>query len=533
MTGCRKKANIKQAILPDSSIYSSQNFSDLVLDSAVVSSFLKTIPVSDSLKNEVNQFYIRRVYQFAWFNKGGITDAAFNFYSQLQSYSRDFADSSLHNPRLDTLITAVQTDEKQFLTQENRVQQLELLLTTTFFTYAHRVYGGITQDPLDLEWFIPRKKKNYQILLDSLVSLSKGERIQEPVNQYYIRLKEKLRLYRDIQKKGGLPMVVTDKKSLSVGDSNACLVMAKQHLLLTGDLKANDNSIVFTDSLAKAIMNFQGRMGLTETGKLDLATINELNRPIDFRIKQMMVNMERLRWVPVEVEKDHLLVNIPEFRVHIFENGKLSWAMNVVVGKAAKQTSIFKGNLSQIVLNPYWGIPTSIARNEILPILKRNPSYLSRNNMEVLSGGKVVNPDGINWNSYKTSVPFTFRQRPGKNNALGKIKFLFPNNFHIYLHDTPAKGLFGETKRAFSHGCIRVQEPKRLALYLLRANPTWNEEKVDKILKTDRETIIRVHPTVPVYIAYFTAWVDSKGQLNFRNDLYHLDDKLSKEIFGE
>lgn len=501
-----------KAVIGDESIYSSQNFTDLVLDSTIVVNFLNQLSETDAIKNQVSEFYTRRNFQFAWVNSKGLTIAATNFYSQLETYQVDFEDNSLKNSQLDTLLNVALSNEKQFLTQKNDLQSLDLLLTTTFFKYAQKAYGGTSVNTLDLEWFIPRKKKDYQILLDSLVSFNKGEEIQEPVNQYYLPLKEQLRKYRGIQKKGGFPTVITDEKLLAVGDSNACLVNVKKHLLLTGDLKINDNTIIFTDTLEKAVQRFQHRMGLAENGKIDHETIIEFNKSIEFRIKQMMVNMERLRWVPVELEKEYLLVNIPEFRLHIFENNKQIWAANVVVGKDVRQTSIFKGNISQIVLNPYWGIPTSIVKNEILPKIRRNSNYLARNNMEV-----------VNEN---------YRQKPGKNNALGKMKFLFPNHYNIYLHDTPSKSLFGATNRAFSHGCIRVENPKKLVLYLLRKEAEWNEEKVDNVLKTDNETIIKVKPTVPVYIAYFTAWVDITGELNFRNDLYHLDEKLSKEIFG-
>lgn len=531
---CNKEKRKKRGILPDSSIYQSQNYNDLVLDSASITAFLKTFPVSDTIQEEIHEFYTRRNYQLAWITKNGLTHSVSIFYNQLQAYQKDFDDNSFDNAQMENLILAAQADEKKFQTQKSEVQQLELLLTATFFKYAEKAYNGITKNPFDLEWFIPRKKKNYQTLLDSLVSLSKGEKIQEPVNQYYIRLKKKLREYRDIQQKGGWQQIVANKKVIALGDSDSCIVNVKKHLLLTGDLQENDGSIAFTDSLAKAVKRFQFRMGLSKNGELDLATIKELNQPVEARIKQIMINMERLRWVPVELEKDYLLINIPEFRLHVFENGKQAWAMNVVVGKTATQTSIFKGHLSTIVLNPYWGIPTSIVKNEILQKLKRNADYLSDNNMEVLSGNTVVNPNKINWKKYKDNenVPFTFRQKPGDDNALGKIKFLFPNNFSIYLHDTPSKGLFNESKRAFSHGCIRVAEPNRLALYLLRKDSTWNENRVNKILKTDKEYGIRVRPTVPVYIVYFTTWVDSAGQINFRKDLYDLDTKLSKEIFG-
>ncbi|AWW00743.1 L,D-transpeptidase family protein [Arcticibacterium luteifluviistationis] len=523
----------KRAIQADQSVYSNQNFTDLTTDSLEVESFFKGFPTTDSIQQEVREFYIRRNYQLAWFNEKGMTNAGPNFYSQLQSHSLEFDDKELITKSLDSLIMLSQTDEKQFISQKENISQLELMLTTTFFNYAHKTFSGTIKDPFDLEWFIPSKKKNYQTLLDSLVSFTRGEKVQEPVNQYYILLKDKLVAYREIQRNGGLPLVETDVKLLAIGDSNTCISSAKRHLFLTGDLGENDNSNIFTDSLKTALVRFQHRMGLVENGKINTATLAEFNIPIEQRIKQIMVNMERLRWVPVEMEEEYLLVNIPEFRLHIFDNQKQVWQMNVVVGKDVHKTSIFKGNISQIVLNPYWGVPTSIVRNEILPKLKRNPGYIARNNMEVMSGNTVIDPYSINWNKYNGNVPFSIRQKPGNNNALGKIKFLFPNNFSIYLHDTPSKSLFNESSRAFSHGCIRVAEPHKLALYLLRKESDWDEGKVDNILKTSNQTVIKLQPTIPVYIAYFTSWVDNSGALNFRKDIYHLDQKLSDEIFGE
>ncbi|MBC7410292.1 MAG: L,D-transpeptidase family protein [Arcicella sp.] len=533
LLGCNKKKGNKKKFSPDSSIYSSQNFSGLTLDSEAVTSFVKENSITTNLSNEVVEFYTKRNNQLGWFNQSGMTCAAPNFYNQLQNYTRDFADNSLKNAYLDTLMREFNTDEKRFLTDIKKIQQLDLLLTATFFKYAQKVYGGTTKKASDLEWFIPRKKKNYQILIDSLVSSALCEKLQEPVNQYYIRLREQLKLYRIIQRKGGFPTIITAKKSLSVGNNDSCLLNAKKYLYLTNDLKINDNSIIYTDTLANAVINFQRRMGLSENGKLNKETLNEINKPIEFRIQQMMINMERLRWIPVEMEKDYLLINIPEYRLHVFENGKQLWTTNVVVGDEVKQTSIFKGDLSQIILNPYWGIPVSIVQNEILPHIKRNANYLANNDIEVFSGEKEINPSTVNWGSYEGNVPFNFRQKPGKNNALGKMKFMFPNNYHIYLHDTPSKRLFNETNRAFSHGCIRVENPKKLANYLLRNDPKWNPAKVDDVLLTDKQIGINIKPTIPVYITYFTAWVDVNGQLNFRNDLYDLDKKLSKEVFGD
>lgn len=505
--GKNKQAEIKSVV----GIYSSQNFTELTLDSAAINSFFKIFTASESIKNEVNKFYEGRSYQFAWLSENGLTAAASGFYEQIKTDSRDFADNTLTNAPLDALYEAVTVDEKAFVSQKDKLTQLELLLTVAFFKYAGKMYGGITRESKNLEWYIPRKKKNYLALLDSLVSLSPGKPLEEPVNEYYIRLKEKLRIFRNIQKNEKLPLLVTTKKLLITGDKDSCLIKAKQHLFITGDLKLDDNSILFTDSLMKAVEKYQKRMGLDVNGKIDIATIQEMNKPIEVRIMQIMVNMERLRWVPVQMEKDYLLVNIPEFKLHVFENNRQVWLSNVVVGKAVKQTSIFRDNVSQIIFNPYWVVPNSIYRKEIQPRLSKN--YLAKNNMERYNG--------------------SVRQKPGKDNALGKVKFLFPNNYNIYLHDTPSKNLFGETKRAFSHGCIRVENPLWLAQYLLRKDTSWTMEKINAILKTDKTFPVQINPVVPVYIAYFTAWVDVAGEINFRNDLYGLDKKLAKEIFTE
>lgn len=524
--------NDKKQIV-NSSIYSTQNYSDLSLNQAAIDSFFIVNSESSSIKNEVTKFYKNRKYQYAWFNKTGMTQAVPNFYNQLQNYSSDFDDKSFQNPQLDTLITLIKTNKEETQVNLNNNKSLELLLTTTFFKYSKKVYGGIVKNPHELDWFIPKNKKNYQAVLDSLVISDNNSQSKEPVNQYYARLKEKLRQYREIQKKGGFPVVVTTKELIELNQSDSCLIKVKQHLFLTKDLRINDKTIIFTKDLVKAVSNFQKRLGLVENGKIDQKTIVELNKSVDFRINQMMVNMERLRWIPVDMGNQFLLVNIPEFKLHVFENGKPIWFTNIVVGKNAKQTSIFKGNISKIVLNPYWNVPNSIINEEILPALKRNSSYLSKNNMEVLSGEKVINASNINWKKYKKNIPFMIRQKPGNDNALGKMKFLFPNNFSIYLHDTPSKGLFNRSKRDFSHGCIRVENPMKLALYFLKNNKEWNQTKIDSILETNKEFDISIKPTIPVYIAYFTSWVDSDGNLNFRNDIYDLDAALAKEIFAK
>lgn len=502
---------------------------NLVLEKTEITSFLKSHPENEMIQNSVLLFYKNRNYSYAWFNQDRMTEAVLNFQNQLQNYSYDFQDNSLKNNELSKLIAS----KNQTETNSQKKKTLELLLTTTYFKYARKAYGGITKTAHELDWYIPRKKKNYQVMLDSLIKNDENN-ITKPVNPYYSNLLKKLHSYRDIQKKGGFPIIETDRKLLSIHDKDSCLIQLKQRLYLSGDLKINDGSILFTKDLDKAVNDFQERLGLTMNGKLNTKTIIELNKTVEYRIKQILVNLERLRWIPDTIENDYLLVNIPEYKLHIIKNGKLLWETNVIVGKEAKRTSVFRGNIARIILNPYWNIPNSIINEEILPKLKRNSNYLSKNNMEVVSSsGKPIDASTINWNKYTENIPYLIRQKPGNENSLGKMKFLFPNNFNIYLHDTPAKELFNQRHRDFSHGCIRVENPKKLALYLLQKNTNWNGEKIDKVLETITETGIAIKPKMPVYIVYFTAWVDDKNNLNFRNDIYNLDEQLAKNIFEE
>ena len=217
--------------------------------------------------------------------------------------------------------------------------------------------------------------------------------------------------------------------------------------------------------------------------------------------------------MPVSMNKDYFLINIPEFRFYAFENNKPVWNMKVVVGKSIHETAVFSGTLRYVVFAPYWNVPPGILKDEVLPAISRSKNYLAKNHMEWYGG--------------------TVRQLPGPWNALGKVKFLFPNSHNIYLHDTPAKELFKRDQRSFSHGCIRVEEPKRLAEYVLRDQQEWTSERIDSAMNGAKEIQITLKKTFPVLIAYFTAWVDEGGQLNFRKDIYNKDHRLAELIYEQ
>ena len=240
-----------------------------------------------------------------------------------------------------------------------------------------------------------------------------------------------------------------------------------------------------------------------------------MNVPISDRIKTIMVNMERCRWISTDLtkSKELIVVNIPSYRLTYFKEGKATLVSNVVVGTALNKTVIFSGMMSYIVFSPYWNVPTSIKNKEILPAIKKNKNYLAKHNME-----------------WKGS---NIRQKPGPNNSLGLVKFLFPNSNNIYLHDTPAKSLFSQEKRAFSHGCIRVEKPKELANLILQDDPSWTPEKIDAAMNGGKEKWYTLKNKIPVYIGYFTAWVDDEGVINFYKDIYDRDNALAMLLLEE
>ena len=462
----------------------------------------------------MRDFYNARNYQFAWFFREGMADYASSFYDIYKDYINYSQDTTLKNPSLQRLYDSLTNGNFTYNTNDSVVLNAELLLTAQFFRYSRRAYQGNNQlDARELDWFIPRKKIDPAALLDSLL-FHKGKNLAnyEPVNRQYNLLKTYLLKYYDIEKKDSWSIIKADRKTYKLNDSSAIIPGIKKRLFLTGDLIKEDTTSIFTKETEDAVKSFERRYGMKEDGLITAALLNEMNQPIAERIQQILVNMERIRWVPAQPATDYLLVNIPEFRLHVYEKGSYSWSTNVVVGTAANNTVIFNGNLKYIVFSPYWNVPSSILKKEVLPAIARNKNYLVRNNMEWYDGA--------------------VRQKPGPGNALGLVKFLFPNNYNIYLHDTPSKSLFNEEKRTFSHGCIRVSEPKKLAQFLLRNDANWDSVKITKAMNAGKEQVYNIKEPVPVFIGYFTAWVDRDGKLNFRDDIYGHDRKMKERLFA-
>lgn len=498
----------------DTGITSINAFSSLFFDSSAMENYLAGSKAPDTAKTLFRNFYSQRNFQFAWFDSTGIAEQAVNFWNLEENYLANTGDSSIYNPFLQGWIDTLRNNGSFSFPDSLRLK-IEWSLTAQFFRYAAKSYYGDRKlDARNLDWFIPRRKVDIGAMLDTLVK-DKGKSISsyEPVNRQYGLLREQLARYTAIRHSGAWKPLEPSRKKYTEGDSLTDIIQIKRRLNMTGDMPENDSSAVFNAALTAAVKHFQRRYGLKEDGIIGGTTLLEMNRPIDFRIRQILVNMERIRWVPAEPAGDFLLVNIPAFKLYVYESGKLAFDMNVVVGTSQNNTVIFTGKLKNVVFSPYWNVPPGIMNKEILPAIRRNPSYLERHDME--------------WNGNQ------IRQRPGPNNSLGLVKFLFPNSYNIYLHDTPSKNLFNESKRAFSHGCIRVSEPRKLAQWVLAKDPAWTDQAIDKAMHTGKERFVNFSRDITVFVGYFTAWVDREGNLNFRDDLYGHDKKMAEKMFGK
>jgi len=298
-----------------------------------------------------------------------------------------------------------------------------------------------------------------------------------------------------------------------------------------------DDPEYFDDRLDNAVRQFQERHGLEIDGIVGRNTIAELNVTAGERARQIMVNMERWRWLPRDLGERHLLVNIANFEIRIFEAGDQVMSMRAIVGRDYRRTPVFTDLMTYLVINPYWNVPNSIAVKDKLPVLKENPGYLAENNMKVFEGwgadAPELDPDTIDWEDFtEETFPFRLRQDPGPANALGRIKFMFPNKFNVYLHDTPARALFDQTVRTFSSGCIRIEQPLELAEYLLRADPGWSRPAILAAIDRSEEQTVRLPEPIRVYILYCTAWVDDDGSVQFRRDIYERDAAVAEALGG-
>jgi murein L,D-transpeptidase YcbB/YkuD len=484
----------------------------LHIDSLQVSKFYEAYPKLVKFQDEVLALYKEKKSTQLWLDNKGVVEfgnTLFNKYKGLEA--EGLRANFPYNEKINAVFDNI---------AENKLSKIDtdLMISNLYFYYAQKISGVDEKTVKKLEWLLPRKKLDYKVFSDSIHEKAtiSDDKKSKMFSQYY-KLRDALHRYREIEKKGGWKTVEVDEdfKNLKIGDSVAAIGQIRERLFITGDLKENDKNNVCDTTLIKAIKNYEIHHGLTPKNIILKEHIAELNVPVSDRIKTIIVNMERCRWIDPQLEKgkEYIEVNIPEFRLYLIHDHDVAFVSPVVVGKAMTKTVIFSGMMNNIVFSPYWNVPTSIINKEIKPGMAKNKNYLAQKNLE--------------WNNGAV------RQLPGKNNSLGLVKFLFPNSNNIYLHDTPAKSLFERENRAFSHGCVRVGKPRELAIELLKQDPRWTPEKIDKAMHAGKENWVSLKKKVPVYIGYFTAWVDRKGELNFYKDVYQRDDSLIKLLTEE
>ena len=339
-------------------------------------------------------------------------------------------------------------------------------------------------------------------------TLRNGQIDNHSSNPQYEKLQNALQDLYEIQKNGGWPKIIAKQKFYLKGQSAPAIKQIKDRLRITGDFSSDDTTEVFTIDLVMAVVNVQKRFGCKPNGVVDANLIKELNIPVESRIQQLLLNMNRFQQMPLTDSATRLVVNIPEYKLHVYEGSQHIFDMEVVVGSEEHKTVLFDDEMTNVVFSPYWNVPPKIVENELLPAMRRTKNYLRNNGYEITG--------------YEAGLP-VIRQKPGLQNALGQVKFVFPNDHGIYFHDTPAKGLFQHPKRAFSHGCIRLSEPYKLAQYILKNVPGWTSDKIWNAMAAGTEQWVKLPKPVEVSITYYTAWVDAGGLLNFRQDVYGLD----------
>ena len=425
------------------------------------------------------------------------------------------------------------------------VANLDILLTAALTRFGfHQLFGKVNPATLDSNINFRREFLFAEGPVAAIPQvIASPEPLQEqldkaiPRGPVYRAMQKILVDYRAIAAAGGWPGVPAGA-TLHKGDRDPRVVDLRRRLAVTSDLPpdADVASDVFDEDVEAGVIAFQDRHALDADGVVGNKSYEALNVPVEARIDQIRLSLERFRWVREELSDQFVVVNIAGFRVFVIRDQQFVWESRAMVGKTYRQTPVFRGDMRYMELNPTWTVPPGILRNDILPAIKRDPGYLQTKNISVIDrDGKIVDPATVNWQKYTKGVPYTLRQEPGPTNALGRIKFIFPNEHFVFLHDTPSRGLFERAERAFSSGCIRVENPIAFAEVLMGLDnqSDWNEAALQDVLDTRQTRRIHLKTPLPVVILYLTASIDTGNRARFLRDVYDRDAKLLKALDGD
>jgi murein L,D-transpeptidase YcbB/YkuD len=490
------------------------------------------------------EFYERRGFQPAWSEDQGPLPQAYALIRAIHAVEREgLRPSDYHLAEIETILNEIRHNQEIGAPLDpQRIVDLDLLMTDAFLICGtHLVAGKVNPQSILAQWFTERHKADMLQILEEAIGSNQVEQALDalpPAHPHYVLLRQALARYREIARSGGWPRLAPGK-TMHKGDRDDRILLLRRRLAIEGFLPADVKTAAseMDDDLTRALRRFQQLNGLDPDGVLGLQSLAALNRSVDERIDEIVVNLERWRWLPRNLGSRYILVNIASYRLEVKESDRLIMDMRVVVGRSYHQTPVFSDKVTYMVLNPSWTVPDMIARQEILPKVKKDPNYLADQKIRVFegwgAGTKEIDPSQVDWARLSaTDLPYRFRQDPGPQNALGRIKFMFPNPYDVYLHDTPAKELFGKTRRDFSHGCIRVEKPLDLAAYLMQNHAIWSREALTAALSDPKavERTVQLPEPVPIHILYWTVWTDSDGDLNFSPDIYERDEPLHRAL---
>ena len=413
------------------------------------------------------------------------------------------------------------------LAPQNRAV-LDLFLSQAFLTFAsHMVEGQVDPRLAHVDWRARQRKVHLLKLLEYALDNDRMPQVLEglyPPHEEYRNLVAALALYQKLSALGGWP-VIPSGPAIRPGDRNHRVRLLKELLQTTGDLtQVTEAGPLYDEETVAAVMKFQARHGLVDDGVIGSKTLVALNVPVEERIRQIELNLERWRWMPKSFGKQHLRVNVADFSLVVVEDGETVLQMPVIVGTQYRKTPVFSAQMSYLEFAPYWTVPPTILREDKLPIIKQNWRYLEEKHFRIVSRSDAetfIDPEDVDWqNTDVENFPGLLRMEPGPWNPLGRVKFMFPNRFNVYLHDTNESYLFDNNVRSFSSGCIRVKRPDELAYYLLQEE--LGAARLEELLAASEPEQVPIKP-VPVHIQYWTAWVDQEGLVNFRPDVYFRD----------
>ena len=486
--------------------------------------------------NTLQEFYLSQQFQPVWISKSGDFTAAKEILGLVVAADGEgLRPADYHYaPLLKSLNHAIRYDSVRL----SELVRLELLLSDAYILYAsHLYYGKLNSETADPEWKAKHKVGNFDFG-SHLLKARKENNLTGSLNYLKPRLSEYgvlrkfLSYYKDVAAKGGFPVVPVGEK-LQKGDSGSRVVALKERLYFGNNVEIKDGIISprFDSDLEAAVKVFQSRNGLASDGVVGARTVELMNTPVANRIQNIEVNMERLRWLPEDLGEHYLLVNLGNFELEIFKSEGKTFKSEVIIGKTYRKTPVFSSRMTYLVLNPSWTVPPTILKNDILPEARKDSSAITKRGLKVLgSDGTEVPIGSIDWQNLSVlNFPYTLRQPPGPDNALGDVKFMFPNPYSVYIHDTPSRELFSKTERAFSSGCIRLKDPLKLAAYLLQGTK-YTRAEIDNIVKTRTEKAILLPEPVNVHILYLTAWADDHNHLRFGVDIYERDQLIANGL---